>query len=67
MNIYVNNENIVLPDKSVVTDLLEQMGITARKGIAIAVNSTVVPAAEWEYHIITDQDRIMIIKATQGG
>lgn len=67
MNIYVNNENIVLPDKSVVTDLLEQMGITARKGIAIAVNSTVVPAAEWEYHNIADQDRIMIIKATQGG
>lgn len=36
-------------------------------GIAVAVNSSVVPRESWPSTPIADQDEILIITATQGG
>ena len=36
-------------------------------GIALAVNEKVVPKTEWEKFLLKENDKIIIIKATQGG
>lgn len=36
-------------------------------GIALAVNETVIPKNEWEKFQLQDNDKVLIIKATQGG
>jgi sulfur carrier protein len=38
-----------------------------QNGIAIAINSTVIPKPEWNTHFIRETDDILIISATQGG
>lgn len=38
-----------------------------QKGVAVAVNDSVIPKSNWEAHIIQSNDNILIIKATQGG
>jgi sulfur carrier protein len=67
MTIYVNNESRQLADTAVVADVLRSLNIVGQKGMALAVNSTVVPRQEWDNYSLKDNDKIMIIKATQGG
>ncbi|WP_166920763.1 sulfur carrier protein ThiS [Flavobacterium poyangense] len=38
-----------------------------QNGIAIAINSTVIPKPDWNTHFIQETDDILIISATQGG
>ena len=63
----VNDEPRTLPTGAVLAELAKDMGIAERKGIAIAVNDTVVPRANWSTHAIADGDRVLVIRATQGG
>ena len=67
MNIYVNNNACELPAASVITDALQSLNISTQKGIALAVNSNVVPVQEWGNYALKENDKIIIIKATQGG
>jgi sulfur carrier protein len=47
--------------------LLAQVGAPARKGVAAAVNGEVVPRAGWAGRILAAGDRVIVVKATQGG
>ena len=38
-----------------------------QKGIAVAINNTVVPKSNWNQHLVHEIDEILIISATQGG
>lgn len=38
-----------------------------QNGIAVAVNSTVVPKTKWNEFFVRETDDILIISATQGG
>jgi sulfur carrier protein len=38
-----------------------------QKGIAVAINNTVIPKSNWETHPLNETDEILIISATQGG
>ena len=38
-----------------------------QNGIAVAINNTVIPKSNWNSHLLTDSDTILIISATQGG
>ena len=67
MIIFVNNIDCVLPDGSVLYRALEQNGVENQKGIAVAVNNAVIPKAAWPTSILRENDKITIIKATQGG
>ena len=50
------------------TELLEQLGFkTDVKGIAIAVNLSVIPRSEWESMLINTGDEVEVIGAQQGG
>jgi sulfur carrier protein len=67
MNVFVNNQNCALSQDANLMAALEQNGIQNQKGIAVAVNNTVIPRGEWPDKILNENDKITIIKATQGG
>ena len=64
---YVNNIAHEAADNQLLSDLLAARGITEPRGIAVAVNDAVVPRADWPTHQLHEQDRVTIIRATQGG
>lgn len=67
MNIYVNNKLQEVPGQANIIAMLEVLNITSQKGIAIAINNNVVPGAEWQTYVLQDDDKVTLIKATQGG
>lgn len=67
MNIYVNNKAIGLSEESVIADALQSLSIATQKGMALAVNSQVIPMQQWTTYTLSEGDKIFIIKATQGG
>ncbi|WP_294226625.1 sulfur carrier protein ThiS [uncultured Chryseobacterium sp.] len=38
-----------------------------RKGIAVALNSRIIPQHSWAETFLSDKDSVLIITATQGG
>lgn len=38
-----------------------------QSGIAVAINSNVIPKSNWKNHLLSETDDILIISATQGG
>lgn len=68
MEIKINNQTTTIPDTVLtVQDLLDRELPDKQKGIALAINNTVIPRAEWNSRYITEHDQILIISATQGG
>jgi len=67
MNIYVNNKLQELPAQANITAMLEALNISSQKGIAIAINNNVVPGAEWKSYALNENDKVTLIRATQGG
>ncbi|MBA3663999.1 MAG: sulfur carrier protein ThiS [Bacteroidetes bacterium] len=66
MEITVNNELKTISEPlldALITDLLGDK----TKGIAIAVNQTIVPKDKWPHTLLKEKDAVLIIKATQGG
>ena len=49
-----------------VAELLAQEGI-APVNVAVAVEDTVVPKAQWDKTALTEGARVIVIKAVQGG
>lgn len=66
MQIVLNDKVKVIDDHSSVSLMLNQIQLEP-KGIAIAINETVVPKQSWDQHLINENDKVLIIKATQGG
>jgi sulfur carrier protein len=67
MEILINNQkHTVVEDITLQTIANTQLG-DKQKGVAIAINETVIPKSNWETQIIKSNDHILIIKATQGG
>jgi len=67
MLILVNNKSCELPAIATVADMLDRSGVQNTSGVAVAVNSDVIPRDSWPTHELRENDKIMIIKATQGG
>jgi sulfur carrier protein len=68
MIVYVNGESLRVHDGATVTAILERLDIErARRGIAVAVDATVVPRADWDEHPLDDGARIELLTAIQGG
>lgn len=67
MKVFVNNQTIETEDGTALFSILQQQGIAAQKGIAVAVNNAVVPRSAWEKSVLHPNDKITIIRATQGG
>ncbi|MCS6991695.1 MAG: sulfur carrier protein ThiS [Chitinophagales bacterium] len=50
-----------------IAQLIELLKLTGAKGMAVAVNGRVIPAAHWGSHFLNDDDQVLIVHAVQGG
>jgi sulfur carrier protein len=67
MDIIFNNLPQSVEAPASVQALLSQFVGDKQKGIAVAVNQTVVPKTEWDKRLLRQGDNVLVIKATQGG
>lgn len=68
MVLTINGEKKSIDTVETLAGLLGVLGISAEtRGIAVAVNDTVVPRAEWVSTRIQEGDEVEIIRAVQGG
>lgn len=66
MKIRVNDETVTLEQAITLSELLVQLS-QQRSGIALAVNHTVVPRANWAHYTLNEDDDILIFQAIAGG
>lgn len=67
MTITLNGKELDIPHASNILDLLALIKQKDYGGIAIAINDMVVPKSKWEKSTITKGDKVLLIKASQGG
>ncbi|HZK96552.1 MAG TPA: sulfur carrier protein ThiS [Prolixibacteraceae bacterium] len=67
MEITFNNQTCQIEAKSSIQIALNNWIGENQKGIAVAVNETVVPKAQWDSYELQHNDNVLVIKATQGG
>ncbi len=67
MEVYVNNKLHEMQGTPNLSDVLDVLNIQSQKGIALAVNNNVISRADWPTHQLNPNDKITLIKATQGG
>jgi len=67
IEVSINQESFQLPEPGALTDILPLLQVHQPDGIAIAVNDNVIPRGEWESYTLKAQDKIFVIRATQGG
>ena len=67
MTVLLNNENYEIKDDTSILEFLNGLSQISLKGLAIAINNEVVPKTEWVSFILTENDKITLIRATQGG
>jgi sulfur carrier protein len=67
VRILINDTPRTLASTTTLAELVRKLGLAERKGVAIAVNNAVAPRATWPTHTLADGDRVLVIRATQGG
>ena len=67
MQISLNDQPPELASGATLADLLRELGLAERKGVAGAVDDAVVPRAAWPAQLLADGARVLVIRATQGG
>jgi len=67
MEVTINNQNYLLNDACSIEQMLAAVISTETNGLAIAVNQTIIPKADWATHVLNPADQVILIKATQGG
>ena len=66
MKLTVNSEPKQFSGKNI-SELVQSLNMANTNGTAFAVNEKVIPKTEWEKFELKENDKILIIKATQGG
>ena len=66
VNLLVNGENVELPDNANIKDLIEHLDCQDQR-IALEVNEAIIPKSAHEEFLLSDNDKIEIIKAVGGG
>ena len=67
MNITINNQPLEISNTISLKEIvIYQLG-EKLNGVAVAVNDTVIPKTNWEQYTLHENDKILVIKATQGG
>lgn len=68
MNVTVNGDTTQLESGTPVSEIVEMtVGDNRGRGIAVAVNGTVVPRGEWATTELRPNDHIEILTAVAGG
>jgi len=67
MKIRINGDLMVTAEVDHLVEVLKDLGLEQKTGIAVAVNSEVIPKREWSQLKLNENDEIIIIEAAQGG
>lgn len=67
MELIINGERQQMEALDSLGQVLKALDVPAKRGVAVALNESVVPRGQWDDQPVTDGDRIEIIRATQGG
>ena len=68
MNVVVNGEGVELAEGAHVSDAVMAVRREApARGIAVAVNGTVVPRSQWTEKRLRESDKVEILTAVAGG
>lgn len=67
MEIKLNNQIKIFPELCSVQQMLDEIIPEKQKGIAVAVNNSVILKSNWHNQFLKQNDEVLIIKATQGG
>jgi sulfur carrier protein len=67
INLTVNDKPLALADGTTLSQLLDELGLSASQGVAVAINDAVVPRSAWLTRRLADGDQVLVIQATQGG
>ena len=67
MTIFINDELTEFEQPPKIIDILTKLQIFEVQGIAVAIIDEVIPKANWEKIALQKNDRLMLIRATQGG
>ncbi|MDZ4269413.1 MAG: sulfur carrier protein ThiS [Mycobacterium sp.] len=65
MKLTVNDEAVEVDEQMTVAGLLDRLGFP-EKGIAVAVNWSVIPRSQW-HTVLTDGATVEVVTAVQGG
>ena len=65
--VYINDKTYPLEKPQPLSDLFVSLKMDVNKGIAVALNNKVMPRSDWNKSIVNTNDKIILIKATQGG
>ena len=67
MIIRVNDQPREVSAGLALADLVLDLGLAERKGVAIAINDEVAPRSTWSLRTLAEADSVLVIQATQGG
>jgi len=67
MTIRVNDQSREVSAGLVLADLVRDLGLADRKGVAVAINDEVAPRSTWPTRALAESDHVLVIQATQGG
>ena len=67
MKIIVNHKPMELETDTCLSQLTEKIDIKLDLGVAVAVNTEVVPKNNWNTYKLKEEDKVLIISASQGG
>ncbi|MEU8237929.1 sulfur carrier protein ThiS [Actinoplanes missouriensis] len=66
MRLTINGQDRSRTESCTVATLVAEI-IAAQRGVAVAVNGTVVPRSAWSEVDLADGDRVEVLTAAQGG
>jgi sulfur carrier protein len=68
VKVLVNGEPVEIDDGDTVADLIARVAPErSGRGVAVAVNGTVVGRSDWPEASLTDDDRVEVLTAIGGG
>lgn len=67
MEVIVNGKAVQLSEQDGIEQVLLMHAIATTRGLAVAINDEVVPKTKWNDTKLKPNDRMTIIRATQGG
>lgn len=67
MTVVINDDPVEVADAISVQDLLQHLGYSDTRGLAVAVNDSVHPRSQWAQQQLHADDRITLIRAAAGG
>ncbi len=67
MIIRVNDQPREVVTGLALSELLRDLGLAERKGVAVAINDEVAPRVTWPTRALAASDHVLVIQATQGG